>query len=95
MATYRRRAVQGNFYAEAILFRVGADGTAVRAGVQLGRQIKSAKAAMQILDEANNKGYVTQWSDRAQRRYVVADRDNAGCWTSIDPFTGERISLDR
>lgn len=86
---------RGNFYAEAIRFRVCPDGTAIRIGVQVGRQVPTASAAMQILDDLNNKGYVTAWSDRTQQRHVVADRDNGGRWTSVDPFTGERVEVAR
>ena len=91
----KRYSPRGEYYAEALRFRVGSDGTAVRIGVQVGRQIKTAKAAMQILDDLNDKGYVTCWSERQQRRYVVADRDSAGRWTSVDPFTGERVEVAR
>ena len=94
MSGYRRHASGGKFYAEAIRFRVTPDGTVIRIGVLVGRQIKSAGAAMRILDDLNNKGHVSAWSDSTQQRYVVADRDNGGQWTSQDPFTGERVRIN-
>lgn len=88
-----RGRARGAFYAEAIRFRVTPDGDVIRIGVQVGRQLPTAKAAARALEEHNDSGYITAWSDREQRRHVVADRDSAGRWTSTDPFTGERVEV--
>lgn len=86
--------VRGDYYVEAVRERIGADGLIRRYADQVGRQIRTRKEAFAILDRLNERGYVQQWSESQQRRFIVAERDTAGVWTSKDPFTGERVVLD-
>lgn len=78
----------GNYYANGTEFRNGK-----RYGKEVARQAKSFAAARKALDESGLSGYVQLWSDRTQQRTVIADRDINGQWTSVDPFTGERVPL--
>jgi hypothetical protein len=89
----RRR--RGNYYATASTRRP--DGR--RFGHQVARQAKTLHEACRAVDEfqhpqATGRGYVQLWSDHTQSRTIVAERDEAGNWWALDPFSGNLVALE-
>lgn len=93
----RMRRPMGNYYATALTTtdRVQPNGNPVCKGHQVARQAKTLRAAMAALDATGLPGYVQRWDERTQQRYVVADRDTDGRWTSTNPYTGEKEEIKR
>ena len=84
---------RGTYYVTALRSREGVHGDVRTFGDQVGRQIKTRKEALAILDRLDERGYVQQWSESRQQRFVVAERDAAGVWSAVNPFNGVREVL--
>lgn len=80
---------RGNFYVTAVRERDG-----LRYADQVGRQIKTFLEARSVLEDLDEQGYVQEWSERQQIRFVVAERDEAGVWYSFDPLTRKRSVME-
>lgn len=74
---------RGSYYATAVMVRE--DGK--RFGTQVARQRKTLTEARRAVDETGLSGYVQLWDSSTQRRYVVAERDEAGNWWARDGIT--------
>lgn len=83
-------AAGGNYYATGT--RVREDGK--RFGVDVARQRKSLREACRALEESGLRGYVQRWDESTQRRYIVAERDEAGNWWTTSPYDGTVRALD-
>lgn len=79
-------AARGNYYATALETRPE-DGK--RFGRQVARQRKTLTEARRALEESGCRGYVQVWVASEQRRYVVAELDEAGNWWARNLYTGD------
>ena len=84
------RISRGTYYVTALRERTSKFNDVRTYGDQVGRQIRTRKEAFAILDRLNERGYVQQWSDSQQQRFIVGERDAQGVWSAINPFTGAR-----
>lgn len=90
----RRR---GDYY--ATVSEVRADGK--RFGREVARQAHTLKAAMRTVEAAivgspdpYARAYVQRWDTPTHRRYIVAERDEAGNWWAPNPYDGTLLPLD-
>lgn len=86
---------RGNYYANAHLVRE--DGR--RFGHEAACRARTLAQACRSLDSLavpgyRGRGYVQLWIESEQRRRIVAERDEAGNWWALDPFTGSLLALD-
>ena len=79
----------GKYYATTIELR--SDGR--KFGRQVARQARTLNEARARLDATGERGYVQLWDDRTQRRYIVAERDEAGNWWAPDRFRGILVAM--
>lgn len=84
------RSPRGNYYGNAITERDGR-----RYVREVARQARTFDAAADAIDATGLPGYVQLWSEREQRRTVVAQRDASGQWTTTNPLTGVTTTLPR
>ncbi len=87
---------RGNYYATANTRR--SDG--VRQDHQTARQARTLAAACRSVDafdhaERTGQGFVQLWVELEQRRYVVAERDEAGNWWALSPYGGSLRAIDQ
>lgn len=85
-----KTAKRGNYYAYT-LSPSTRPGSTAKIAHEVGRQVHSPERARALVDATGLPGYVEHWSERTQRRTTVANRDQAGNWTTTNPYTGETV----
>lgn len=73
---------RGNYYGNVTDVRPNGK----RYGWCVARQAKTAMEARKAIDATGLRGSIQLWDETTQRRYVIAERDEAGNWWSIDPY---------
>lgn len=72
-----------------------------RFGREVARRARTLKAAMRTVEESlvespdpYARAYVQRWDAPTHRRYIVAERDEAGNWWAPSPYDGTLYPLD-
>lgn len=86
-----KRDRSGNYYATVSERRSNGK----RFGREVARQARTLKSAMRSVEIAvadssdpHARAYVQLWDAATHRRYIVAERDEAGNWWAPNPYDG-------